>query len=160
MPILTVVTDNTPRELSFTPGQSVRALLEIGDIPIRSGCRGNGACGLCLIRIESGAVNELTRNERLQLSPEQVDRSIRLACQVMPVSNLCVSILALNPTSPWQDLINDGVLVPSPFPGDPCDKPTAEPGLGVAIDLGILPLLLVCAVGLDQIHNRWLGPMW
>ena len=35
-------------------GQSLRHILDMSDIPVRSGCRGIGACGLCLVKVETG----------------------------------------------------------------------------------------------------------
>ena len=81
MPNLTLITDDSTREIPFYHGSTVRELLDAAGIRIRSGCRGNGACGLCLVQIVAGSANLPTKNERLILSPEQIERSIRFACQ-------------------------------------------------------------------------------
>ena len=65
MPKLTVITDEIAREVPFTQGASVREALDAAGIWVRSGCRANGACGLCLVEIEAGNVPEPTQNERL-----------------------------------------------------------------------------------------------
>ena len=71
---------------------------------IRSGCRGNGACGLCLVQIVAGNANLPTKNERLILSPEQIERNIRLACQLIPEKDLCIRIINTVSESGWRDL--------------------------------------------------------
>ena len=50
MPKLTVLNNEIAREVPFAPGPCLRELLEAAGIWVRSGCRANGACGLCLIR--------------------------------------------------------------------------------------------------------------
>ncbi len=72
--------------------------------PVRWGCRGNGACGLCLVKVEAGRVNDPTHNERLLLSPEQLQGNIRLACQLVVEADLRIRIV--NPLSmpDWRDL--------------------------------------------------------
>ncbi|HXK59149.1 MAG TPA: 2Fe-2S iron-sulfur cluster binding domain-containing protein, partial [Acidobacteriota bacterium] len=87
---LTVVSDGTERRIPITPGLSVRDMLVKARLPVRSACRGNGACGLCLVQVEAGLVNERTRSERLVLSPEQRELNIRLACQLLPEGDLRV----------------------------------------------------------------------
>jgi signal transduction histidine kinase/ferredoxin len=93
MPKLTVVSDNTFREIPFSPGFSIRDILDAAGIRIRSGCRGNGACGLCLVRVEAGTANDPTKNELLLVTGEQIGQNIRLACQVTPADDLSVRII-------------------------------------------------------------------
>ena len=69
---LTVLTNDIAREVPFSPGASVRELLETAGILVRSGCRGNGACGLCLVQVEAGNIHGPTKTECLVLSPEQL----------------------------------------------------------------------------------------
>jgi signal transduction histidine kinase/ferredoxin len=90
MPRLTVIADGGAREIYFTGGTSLREILDASAIPVRSGCRGNGACGFCTIQIEAGNINDPTENEQAIISSRQLDQGIRLACQVMPENNLCV----------------------------------------------------------------------
>ena len=89
---LTVITDDDAREISFSHGSSLREILDVAGIRVRAGCRGNGACGLCLVQIEAGNVNNLTKNESLILSSEQIERNTRLACQLMPENDLRIRI--------------------------------------------------------------------
>jgi len=92
MPKLTVIGSENTRVLPFSPGSSIREILAAAGIHVRTGCRGNGACGFCLVQVEEGHVNDPTENERLTLSPEQFDQGLRLACQVMPVKDLRIRL--------------------------------------------------------------------
>ncbi len=92
MPKLTVIGNESTRVLPFSPGSSVREILDAACIHVRTGCRGNGACGFCLVQVKEGNVNDPTENERLTLSPEQFDQGLRLACQVMPFTDLCIRL--------------------------------------------------------------------
>ena len=92
MPKLTVINDDDSREIIFSHGSSVREILDVAGIRVRSGCRGNGACGLCLVQIEAGNVNNPTKNESLILSSEQIEKNTRLACQLMPKNDLRIRI--------------------------------------------------------------------
>lgn len=92
MPKLTVIGNESTRVLPFTPGFSVREILDAAGIHVRTGCRGNGACGFCLVQVKEGNVNGPTENERLTLSPEQFEQSLRLACQVMPHQDLRIRL--------------------------------------------------------------------
>ncbi len=93
MPKLIVNTSSGVREVPFSPGPSVREILDAAGVVIRSGCRGNGACGLCLVRVESGDANGPTKNELLLLTSEPFERNTRLACQLRPVTDLGVRII-------------------------------------------------------------------
>jgi signal transduction histidine kinase/ferredoxin len=94
MPKLIVTTNNNGvREIPFSPGSSVRAILDASGVTVRSGCSGNGACGLCLVRVESGDANTPTKNERLLLTSEQLGQNNRLACQLRPKTDLVVRII-------------------------------------------------------------------
>ena len=106
MPKLTVIFNDITREMTFSHGStsSVRELLDATDLRVRCGCQGNGACGLCLVQIIAGNSNSLTKNESLILSPEQLHRNIRLACQLIPEDDICIRIIGMASTSQWQDL--------------------------------------------------------
>lgn len=104
MPLLKVTCEGRQRTLSFQPDQTLREILDTTDMRVRSGCRGNGCCGLCLVQVEEGTVNEPTENERLELSQEQLDEGIRLACQVVPLHDLRISIVNPAPTSNWKSI--------------------------------------------------------
>ena len=133
---LTVITNDAAREVPFSPGASVREVLEGAGLHVRSGCRGNGACGLCLVWIEAGDAPGPTKTECLALSPEQLEQNIRLACQLTPESDLRIRLVPAASNSHWRDL--SPALLPCapsrlhPFRGGQ----SAKAAYGLAIDLG------------------------
>jgi uncharacterized 2Fe-2S/4Fe-4S cluster protein (DUF4445 family) len=133
---LTVLTNDLAREVSLSPGASVRELLETAGLHVRSGCRGNGACGLCLVQVAAGNVRGPTKTESLVLSPEQLERNIRLACQLMPESDLSIRVVPTASKSEWRD------LSPTLLPCAPSHLPPLHNGqptkttYGLAVDLG------------------------
>lgn len=136
MPNLTLITDDSTREIPFYHGSTARELLDAAGIRIRSGCRGNGACGLCLVQIVAGSANLPTKNERLILSPEQIERSIRLACQLIPEKDLCIRIINMVSKSGWWDLSPDQLpCTPSHLHPKTCVQ-FPRIAYGLAVDLG------------------------
>jgi ferredoxin len=133
---LTVITNDRTREVALSPGASVRELLESEGLHIRSGCRGNGACGLCLVQVEAGNVPGPTKAEYLVLSTEQLARNIRLACQLTPENDLRIRVIPAASKSDWQEL--SPALLPCtpshipPFPGGQ----SATTAYGLAVDVG------------------------
>jgi uncharacterized 2Fe-2S/4Fe-4S cluster protein (DUF4445 family) len=137
MPILKVIWQERLRTIPFKAGPSLREILDATDVRVRSGCRGNGSCGLCLVRIEEGTLDGPTENERLSLTPEQLTRGVRFACQAIPRQDVRIRIVNPAPASCWKSPAADEYFLPSPPP-----EWTGEPGgrgpssLGVAVDLG------------------------
>jgi uncharacterized 2Fe-2S/4Fe-4S cluster protein (DUF4445 family) len=135
MPELTVYTRDGMRKISFLRGVSVSAVLKDAGVPIRSGCCGNGACGLCLIRVEAGEIHPPARYESLALSAEQLNDNIRLACQLLPENDLRISLVNEVSTSEW-GMLPPTHLTPSlPTPVAVHASP-AEGRYGLAVDLG------------------------
>jgi uncharacterized 2Fe-2S/4Fe-4S cluster protein (DUF4445 family) len=142
MPKLTVIIGEAAQAIPLTAGASVRELIESAGLRIRSGCRGNGACGLCLVQVEAGQVHEPTRNERLLLSPEQLGRNTRLACQMRPEDDLCVRVIGATSPSPWRNLEATALpCTPAQLPSSG-GTPATETGFGLAVDLGTTHLSL------------------
>jgi uncharacterized 2Fe-2S/4Fe-4S cluster protein (DUF4445 family) len=141
MPKLTVISGDIARDLPFSHGSTVRELLDASGLRVRSGCRGNGACGLCLVQIVSGNANGPTKNELLILSPEQIEQKARLACQLMPENDLCIRIINTISQSSWRDL-EPGRLPCSPFHCIPSHHhhltglQHLKNAYGLAVDLG------------------------
>ena len=104
MPYLIVKSESEKRRIPYTIGQSIRQTLDMANIRVRSGCRGTGACGLCLVKVEAGDAGELSENERLHLDDDAVEDGIRLACQMFPDSDLTIRIMAPAPKSNWRPL--------------------------------------------------------
>jgi uncharacterized 2Fe-2S/4Fe-4S cluster protein (DUF4445 family) len=102
MPELCVRLENESHRIAFAAGVSIRELLEPTDQRVRSACRGNGACGLCRVRVVDGQVGEPTPSEQFHLQPEQLASGERLACQVRPEGDVCIEILAPALRSAWK----------------------------------------------------------
>ena len=138
MPILIVKLEEEERRIRFTPGQSLRDILDTTDVRVRSGCRGMGACGLCHVCIEAGKVGEPTPNEHTHLDSAKLAQGIRLACQVVPKQNLQIVILDPAPKSNWRSLPSgEGQRIKRQpvFPLRDLLQEVKSP-CGVAVDLG------------------------
>ncbi len=137
MPLLRVTWQGRQRTLSFQSDPSLREILDTTDIRVRVGCRGNGRCGLCLVQVEEGTVNEPTQNERLGLTQEQLDQGIRFACQVFPLHDLRISIVNPVFTSNWKSIASYEYFRPlAPPPIVNTQRQGIRNSKGVAIDLG------------------------
>jgi uncharacterized 2Fe-2S/4Fe-4S cluster protein (DUF4445 family) len=151
MPVLHVNEPDSPRTVPFEPGVSIRAILDTTDTRVRSGCRGNGTCGLCVIQIEAGPVLEPTRAERAQLPPEQLDQGFHLACQVTPTQELWLHRVNVAPQSAWRSLAaGEYFQSGSDLDSLPPAEGTGRSGLGLAVDLGTTHISLAlwdCATG-------------
>jgi len=135
MPVLRVHTEDGEREILFTPGNSLRDILAAGCIQVRSGCGGVGSCGLCLVRIEAGAVNDRTEQELSRLRPEELRAGVRFACQVKPLEDIRVTILHPPPHSLWRPLSRDDLARFHP-PLEARRATGKKTPFGVAVDLG------------------------
>lgn len=95
MPTLTVSLANQQTlSLSFTIENNLFQLLAThAQTRVRAACRQRGTCGLCLVRIENGAVSELSHYEHEHLPPQHITRSVRLACQVRLLGDTRVSLI-------------------------------------------------------------------
>jgi uncharacterized 2Fe-2S/4Fe-4S cluster protein (DUF4445 family) len=133
LPAITINTDDGDRYIEFSPGRTLREILDTTAFRVRSGCRGTGACGLCRVQINTGELAEPSQAERIYLSEGQISSGVRLACQLRPQSDLGVSILSREPVSSWRALPGPSLT----FPGFSSNLPEC-PGkpLGVAVDLG------------------------
>jgi uncharacterized 2Fe-2S/4Fe-4S cluster protein (DUF4445 family) len=161
LPTLIVKSENEERRISFTAGPSLREILDEADIRVRTGCRGNGACGLCLVRIESGPAGNPEPNERIFLTERQLTKRVRLACRVVPEQDLQISILAPAPEAEWKSVPRGGRRrfgQPRIFPVQDASEGVNGP-YGVAVDLGTthISLSLLDLAGREFTAGRY-GP--
>lgn len=118
--------------LPFYPGKNLRDLLVAGGFSVRSACGGNAACGQCQVRVaESGAI-PFSGGERLRLSGAQLGEGIRLACQLIPDTDLHVSLEQPSTQMSWRPLRDDEYSVPA----FTFTQRKTVARYGVAIDLG------------------------
>lgn len=157
LPVLTIKTTDGDRHVEFSPGQSLRDILDLTSYRVRSGCRGTGACGLCRVRTVLDGLDEATLAERLYLSSDQLATGVRLACQVKPKQSLEVTVLNQAPLSKWKTInpCHHTGLHLRELPGCP---PAGLPGdvknpFGVAIDLGTTHISLAFR---DLLTGEWI----
>ncbi len=120
----------------------MRDILESAGLRVRAGCRGNGACGLCLVRVEAGERGDLTSAEHLMVSPELLAQNLRLACQFLPKSDLGIRIIETLANTTWRDLSPDYLpCAPASHHRDEA-RPSAGDEYGLAIDVGTTQISL------------------
>lgn len=82
---------NGERELQVQGGDTLLALLFSNGIFIPSACGGRGTCGYCKVRVAKGG-GPLLSTERPYLSADEIDRSVRLSCQVKVKTDMEVGV--------------------------------------------------------------------
>lgn len=65
--------------IDATRGDNLLSLLKENGVPIACSCNGNVTCGECKV-VATGLVGTLTDQEMAMLSPEEVEKGVRLAC--------------------------------------------------------------------------------
>lgn len=138
--------------IPFAHGLSVREILDHTASRVRSACGGIGACGQCLVRIEAGSGNEPTKTERTVLSPAQIRRGIRLACQFKPSGDAKIIIESTAPKSDLKRL--PAGLDPLSFSKRTEDAWLRSHPYGVAVDLGTTQIRISF---FDLIKSRWIS---
>ncbi|MCB2188717.1 MAG: DUF4445 domain-containing protein [Deltaproteobacteria bacterium] len=137
---LTVRSGRGEEALTFQPGATLRQILAAGTAPVRAGCRGFGACGLCRVRVLDGPAGEPSPAERLHLGQEGLAGGLRLACQVTPQDDLTILLLAPASRPAWRALA--GPELPQPPTAVPVPGLPAGRALGAVVDLGTTHLSL------------------
>lgn len=72
-------------------GSTLFAAAHWVDLPIESTCGGVGTCGKCRVRVLSGTAT-VTPADRLHLTPEELERGWRLACQAVVVEDTTCAV--------------------------------------------------------------------
>ena len=99
---LTIISDGKPPlEIKADSRFSLRQILFTNNVLIRSGCVGNGSCGLCKVKILGKNVNKPTPNERILLGKNDLSQGVRLACQVYLQDDLQIEIHTLSLETKW-----------------------------------------------------------
>src|SRR5512145_1585538 len=79
------------REIACRGGQSLLSTLKEQGIFIPSACGGRGSCGLCKLKVESGA-GEVSPTESPWLDDAERASGIRLSCQVKVKRDMALRI--------------------------------------------------------------------
>jgi uncharacterized 2Fe-2S/4Fe-4S cluster protein (DUF4445 family) len=125
-------------EGGFTPGASLREILQVTDCRPFSACAGNGFCGMCRVRVEQGSPSAPTQAEILTLSKSMLARGIRLACQTRVHTNVRVEVLNPHPSTEWRTPEPASLHEPAEF----VRKRGGATGWGVAVDMGTTHLTI------------------
>jgi ferredoxin len=83
------------KNISCEAGANLRQVLVEHNMPLHNGssktfnCYGLGTCGTCSVKI-TGKVNKMTKTEKVRLSipPHNIDRGLRLACQIKVIGDI------------------------------------------------------------------------
>jgi uncharacterized 2Fe-2S/4Fe-4S cluster protein (DUF4445 family) len=129
---ITVIAEQQSGKVCFMPGPSLRDILNTSELRIRSACRGNGACGLCRVRLVSGPISPPSQVEKMHIEAANLAAGVRLACQLRPDADMTIELL--NPARPsnWRSLPD--IAYRLAFPLRCHDRNCGR--YGVAVDLG------------------------
>lgn len=88
-----ILPDN--KNIEIEEGATLWAAVLTSGIKIDSICGGKGICGRCKVLLKRG-ITEPTAQEIELLSPEEIKKGIRLACQTVPYQDCTIEILSDN----------------------------------------------------------------
>ena len=88
------------RRIKIKSGQNLLEAAQESGAGLVSICGGEGICNGCIVKIISGGSNEPTNNETSMLTDEELSSGIRMACQVVPESDMVVNIPSDSLTTP------------------------------------------------------------
>jgi uncharacterized 2Fe-2S/4Fe-4S cluster protein (DUF4445 family) len=162
--------DSHPEPIRVPAGTLLVEVAQQGGIEIQQPCGGQGRCGRCAVRVESGQVR---RRSVLRLSKSDLEAGYALACQTVIEGD--VTIVVPPPEAIQRRLTTDHIAPEAALPDD-YDPSRAQPIRRVAIrlappsmddqtdDWGRLWTALRRDTGLDQLNTsldqiRELGPM-
>ena len=80
------------RRIDVEAGTTLLAATQMAGVGLVSLCGGEGWCESCLVRVAKGEVNPPTQSERDFLGDEKVENGFRLACQVVPQTDVRIDI--------------------------------------------------------------------
>lgn len=141
MPTLRVLAGGEWHVVEATPGASLREMLDLTPWRVRTGCRGNGSCGLCRVQVLSEPPIPETDADRLLLSRQQLAGGVRLACQIYPSADLDVRVVNPAPPSNWS---SPGYrrAAAAPVGAPRPNLPEVAHPCGLAVDLGTTNIAL------------------
>jgi uncharacterized 2Fe-2S/4Fe-4S cluster protein (DUF4445 family) len=88
------------RRIDVTPGMNLLEAAQEAGVGLVSLCGGEGWCESCLVRLTHGEANPPTQSETDYLNEEDLKAGFRLACQVIPTTNIRVDIPAESLSTP------------------------------------------------------------
>ncbi len=128
------------RRVAIRPEETILEAAQSGGVELQAICAGDGTCGGCRVLPTEGRFAPPTQKERHLLTPSELDRGLRLACQTRVLGGASIEILPESLTAAQRLQVEDageGVAAP------PEARPSAPPSrLGLAIDIGTTKLAL------------------
>ncbi len=88
------------RRVDVAPGTTLLEAAQASGVGLVSLCGGEGWCESCLVRVTNGEVNDPTRSELDYLGEADLAAGFRLACQVIPRSDVRIDIPAESLSTP------------------------------------------------------------
>ena len=82
---------NGNKDLEVTGDGTLLDHLSINKIFIPSACGGKGTCGHCKVHVQNGG-GEVLATEKAYLSPQEIDKGIRLACQLKVKDDIQITL--------------------------------------------------------------------
>ncbi|HEY3418924.1 MAG TPA: ASKHA domain-containing protein [Methanomassiliicoccales archaeon] len=123
------------RTIEYVPGKSLRQIVERAGLEIRSGCNGNGTCGLCMVKV-AGDIDPIpTRNERASIGEEMILQGYRLACQYVPREDVEAILPGIRRNSDWRPIADERPSKTRARPTMAAD-PDNGSGYAIAVDVG------------------------
>jgi len=126
--------------LQATSGATLRQILEPTALRVRTGCNGNGSCGLCRVRVLAGPVSPPTAEEVLNLGQSLIQSGLRLACQAVPLGEVEIEVVDPAPRSSWRPIPPEAMCSPARPAVIPAGSSTRISR--IAIDVGTTNLCL------------------
>jgi uncharacterized 2Fe-2S/4Fe-4S cluster protein (DUF4445 family) len=89
-----IVVDVQPigKRVEIRTGETLLDAARAGSAGLVSLCGGEGWCGSCLVRIVAGDVGPPTQSEKENLGEEKIKLGFRLACQVIPATDIRIDL--------------------------------------------------------------------
>ena len=89
-----IIVDIQPvgKRVEIQSGDTLLAASRKAGVKLVSLCGGDGWCGSCLVRIADGQTNTQTQAENEYLGKEKIDQGFRLACQVVPATDVKMDV--------------------------------------------------------------------
>ncbi|HWQ64798.1 MAG TPA: ASKHA domain-containing protein [Methanospirillum sp.] len=133
MPVIKAYLQEQWHEIQYSEGKSLKDILNGAGNIVASGCKGNGACGLCRVRIEKHSLERWSSTEQIHLSEDERNAGVHLSCQVFPKTDLTLSILNPARKSEWHPLPHPDYVCTYPIQNQ--EQSSLNTFIG-AVDLG------------------------
>lgn len=88
------------KRVDVRPGTTLLDAAQQAGIELVAVCGGGATCGTCRVRLVAGRLTPPTGDEEVQLSPEDLQSGVRLACQAVPLEDVHIDIPPQSLTTP------------------------------------------------------------